>query len=94
MCQESWLKIHFFFRCQQNTDFRVYNLKNFRCPLKVVENANYVNISVNAFNYENVYVIDKSTNEMKYIKENLFLSSLPIPGCITPFRSEIDFFKR
>jgi len=44
--------------CQQNTDFRVYNLKSFRCPLKVVENEYYVNVSVNAFHYENVYILN------------------------------------
>lgn len=80
-------------RCQQNTDFRVYHQKTFRCPFKVVEDANYVNISVNAFHYEHVYVIDKSNNATptKYFKvqDNLILSNLPIPGTVT-FSSYIE----
>jgi len=53
--------------------------------LKVIENETYVNISINAFHNENVYVIDKSTNDMKYVKvkDNLILSNLPIPGKIS-----------
>ncbi|XP_037041067.1 uncharacterized protein LOC119077848 isoform X2 [Bradysia coprophila] len=79
-------------QCQQNVEFRLYNIKNFRCPLKVVENMNYVNVSVNAFHYENVYTIDKSNNAIKYfkVKDNLILSNLPIPDAKLNYISDVD----
>lgn len=68
-------------------------MKTFRCPLKVVENEHYVNISVNAFHYENVYVIEKASSNMKYfkVKDNLILSNLPIPGHIILLHLKIIF---
>ncbi|XP_037041567.1 uncharacterized protein LOC119078212 [Bradysia coprophila] len=63
----------------------------FRCPLKVVENENYVNVSVNALHYDHVYTIDKSNNAMTYVKrKDNFVLSLPIPDFELNYIAEVD----
>ncbi|KAG4070154.1 hypothetical protein HA402_013397 [Bradysia odoriphaga] len=63
----------------------------FRCPLKVVENESYVNVSVNAFHYDHVYTIDKSNNAMTYAKlKDNFVLSLPARDFELKYVSEVD----
>ncbi|XP_037048411.1 uncharacterized protein LOC119082849 [Bradysia coprophila] len=65
--------------------------KAFRCPLKVVENENHVNVSVNAFHYDHVYTIDKSNNAMTYVKrKDNFVLSLPVPDIELNYIAEVD----
>ncbi|XP_037048410.1 uncharacterized protein LOC119082848 [Bradysia coprophila] len=67
--------------------------KAFRCPLKVVENENHVNVSVNALHYDHVYTIDKSNNAMTYIKrKDNFVVSLPAQGVIITQRKVAFYF--
>ncbi len=76
--------------------YRVYHIRNFNCPLKVIENENYVNISINAFHYENVYVIDKSSSDIRHVvvKDNWILSNLPVPGIFTVFYFDTEMLSR